>query len=380
MLRISLFLGLAVASYEDSPTDRIDTHTTIGVQQAWRRRGDSVKSVRIRWAERHCVVKGAHTIPPTDPDSKGVRSFPAANVTFDTTGLLLLAGSRMRFESEGARPHWENSELVQRHYISTFDGEIAKTLKAPAATRKFPQGLILKERNNADVDTIELEPLLMHIRIHDPATSPFGGMEGFQRQPGSTMIDGEECFAMAAGPRYLWVSPTKQYAIVRHELRTARGGTARQTDIRYALNGDWWIPASWKFIKNDAEGNLASSVDGTVTETLLNAEFADAEFRIDFPVGALIQDLRSGEQYMVREEGERRLILNSELPTTYEEISRTSSGNAKRTTAPDAQGPGDARREPGVWLIRLNVVVVVLVVGYGIYRLFRAAAVARIRK
>lgn len=72
--------------------DETPKPTTSEVQRAWEARQRAVRSIRVRWTEKHFVVKGGlQKAADGEP-------FPIENLRFETKGFLAFAGKMVRYE------------------------------------------------------------------------------------------------------------------------------------------------------------------------------------------------------------------------------------------------------------------------------------------
>jgi hypothetical protein len=89
-----------------------------------------------------------------------------------------------------------------------------------------------------------------------------------------------------------------------------------------------WAPKSWKY-SFYAGGKLRKSLAAEVKRFAVNVELNDEDFAVAFPPGSIVVDKVEGRTWLVRDDGEKRFILDSERGATYDEIKNSQSGQAR---------------------------------------------------
>ena len=89
-----------------------------------------------------------------------------------------------------------------------------------------------------------------------------------------------------------WLDPARDYLVLR-EHRSLNGQDCMRIDLTYRLDPNFgWIPTGWTDAFAGAGGSLLSSCTDTVTDFTINQPIPDAEFKIEIPKGAQVNDMR----------------------------------------------------------------------------------------
>lgn len=132
----------------------------------------------------------------------------------------------------------------------------------------------------------------------------------------------------------LWVDPSRECSVQRYIL--SMGGKVRlQLNIDYTRDEQYgFVPSAWEIARLDPGGNPRESVSASVVSFVLNRRIPVEEFQLNFPAGTLVTDLKSDSargrtQYIVREEGAKRLVTEEEtFNASYEQLLNTETGMA----------------------------------------------------
>ncbi len=217
--------------------------------------------------------------------------------------VLSIDGEMMRHSLEGDHPH-RTEGLVRREYLSVYDGQTSKTYRAPAKTRPHPQGAILDERRNTDVNSVEVEAILMNYRVLHDRMSPArpSDLPMAVRDEAVVEINGHNCRLLSAGQRHFWVDVDRDWLIVRFDVMFSQNETTqRRLDIDYREDPEHgWVPNSWTMSRIARSGDLRWSFEATVTEYEINPQIPNTEFQFEFPKGTLVYDARNGDYYEVQ--------------------------------------------------------------------------------
>lgn len=318
-----------------------DAVTAQQVIAAFRDRQNRVRSARFKWREEHFVAKGAHSIPRShaSPGTEGV-VFPDRDITYTMESELSFDGAKMRYSYAGKNPDWKDSKLVFRDYTSAFDGDLCKILQEAEESRPYPKGTITNEKRSEDVTTAAVMPILCAFRFLHREMRPLHC--DALRVAGEAKLRDRPCILLEEPPqdppRYakssFWVDREREFSILRWSLSSRQGIALRQVDIDYAKDAKaGWVPVRWKSVRQAEGGQVQASWTAEVTEFTINPVLLASEFQLDFPAGTIVQDMRTGGGYIQPEGGQKRMILASEFPATYEELASTESGMAHASTA-----------------------------------------------
>lgn len=306
------------------------------VQQAWRSRQERVRTARFDWKET-CFISAGSRKPKRS--AAKIVLLPAKDIEFERTVKVSFSGDMMRYSREGAV--WEDSlgELINRTYISTFDGETSRRFYSDDDTvpRRFvPVGFDNAVARNLESNYYMMAPVLLSFRgcIPDMGGREF---EAFHVSPKTAQADGSQCLILAREDDKIhlseefWVDARRDFVIVLIE-RTLPG---KVTSLQVTYQDDkthGWVPSTWKWIATAPQsGRIFEQAVATVTQYEINTEIPRAEFGLTFPAGTIVRDRRRNEDYVQRDGNEKRRITQGEIArgATYDELLRTESGMAR---------------------------------------------------
>lgn len=300
---------------------------------------------------------------------------PVRDVTFHSSGSMSLSGRMLRYVRAGS--YWDAhlGELRERTYIAVFDGETAQSHHTDNSARKqaFPLvGFIKKEILHPERGNDALLPTLMTFRPCDPNT---GGIDLTQYRISSSSgtIEGTPCVileekAPSGNRRDFWLDPRRDF-IVRRMVRTYGAAYPDATlDISYRQDSSsGWTPSGWRLVTQGGAPAVREQRLAKVTRTAINEEVPQSAFHIDFPPGTIVRNLKTGDNQLVKEDGESRAITKQEIArgAKYEEYLKTDSGTAglNHTTA---------SRLPRQALILATIIAGVVAAGIACARFRRA--------
>lgn len=247
--------------------------------------------------------------------------------------------------------HFADSKAAYRDvrpFLCVFDGSDTRGLW-PAHTGAYPRGLTYKRLGIPRSRTIPLVPEEISSELQDlalcaavvalqPAHPAVGvPLKDCEVAHDLVLADGDPCLVLTESPtedsdcrRTFWLD-RKRDLLVRRVLIDGPHGHS-QIDIRYRHDEHiGWAPTEW-FVScrgtDAATGPRLYASHIVVTQLEPRGELTDREAMVDFPAGAWVIDDRTGKQHILRENGERREVLESEfnwLPT-YAELAATEPG------------------------------------------------------
>jgi hypothetical protein len=147
-------------------------------------------------------------------------------------------------------------------------------------------------------------------------------------------IDGARCrilsFGVEPSGRFrVWVDPGRHYLPLRVE-QVKGNATLAQYDIEYReRSAGEWLPSGASTVLPREDGFVLLRSRAVVTSCEKLASVNESAFVIDFPVGARVHDQVDDTCYILRPDGERRVILPSELGASYESLVNTDTGHAR---------------------------------------------------
>ena len=148
------------------------------------------------------------------------------------------------------------------------------------------------------------------------------------------MVDDRTCLILTDREKTVWVDPAIDFMPVRY-FETENGVRRRSIEIKYAPDSQHgWVPVSWTNENANELGKTVDSFKMTVAECQIGEPIPKATFEPQYPPESLVRDYENDEHYILRKDGTRRMILESETGKTYQELLRADTPDLEDTTKP----------------------------------------------
>jgi hypothetical protein len=152
--------------------------------------------------------------------------------------------------------------------------------------------------------------------------------------------DGQECIIVQSTidskserQKTYWVDPARNYAVVHIEKGRTGTPPVYTIDMKYAQMKDGeWFPSEWRIIHTGGQATkVINQVDAADVTVEVNVPVDSSTFDLDFPANTAVVDNRTGEKYIARINGEKRIVTKDELSrgASYKELNSTESGQAR---------------------------------------------------
>jgi hypothetical protein len=309
------------------------------VRRAWTSRQERIRSARVAWVEDWFIA--AHARPRLDTSAKPGKKpelLPDRDLTFRSSGAMSLSGKMLRYVYEGEYWHDSLGELLQRTYVTTFDGETSQSSSVHTPPRPNdlpPYGTIGAEARHRERGTHHLMPTLMAFRPCDPDT---GGVNITQwvLSERTGVIGDTACVIMVPSVvrgdhKNYWLDPQREFLVLRIVRRDVGGATISTHDISYLRDrAHGWLPSGWKWVYEGGYKRVREQIIAKVTKCEINIDIPRSEFQIEFPPGMLVRDLKTKHDYIQKEDLGKRTITKDEIQrgARYDEYLATESGTA----------------------------------------------------
>jgi hypothetical protein len=352
-----------------------------------------VEQVRAAWQKRHALIRSfqyecdlgsSRSVPqskagkpsPFGPDWE--KDVPNAPVLLHKAVGFTLSGEKLAYSETG--DHWDEGlgSVGTSTFKGAFDGRayrnfmytgvVAQGFVNPASTRAAPIDAITKNRNQTAMRLWQGPSDCLNTLSYSIDRMEETGRRAF--------CDGFECVELSvpAKGKFPWrvlihADPSRDYAPLEYIEENA-GNVVRQLTVQYVQDTKvGWRVSAWSDISFNSKGLLTDSVVCKVKNCSINEAIPESTFMLEFPVGARVCDVTSGEKqyYTVTDSRERNVIAVSDF-------SRLPPGAQQRA---DASQSADTRL-PEVSAARRVAVAVVLTAAISI--LLVVLVVRRFRK
>lgn len=308
------------------------------IWRAWQGRQERIRSWRVRWTEDWFMAaksQGPHANATAD-EARDMESWlPKQDLTYRRTGSLSCKDGMMRYVQKGPSWHPPLGRLVEREYDVTFDGESSHTLfSGNRPGKNVPHVGFIEEARQATRDRA-LSPFVMAFRPCDPAVGGINISKYALKSAEVLNDEGVPCVVISSIDegdyhRTLWLAKGREYVVVRIDV-TRKGRPITVTDVSYTCDATHgWVPCAWRFVSQAGSDSIQEKAAATVSDCELNLDLAPSEFQIVFPKGALVRNLKDGEDYMMMDDGQRRAITKEEK----QRMSDNAQGPAKERVSP----------------------------------------------
>jgi hypothetical protein len=300
------------------------------VVKSWRAREKLAKTLLVKWegqvvtAPLHDEVKRELVMTYKESGQEVPKDLGQEEIYQDIWVTKLSEGKwRTEHEEKGRNAGWEKQ-------ISTYNSGTLKTFMPEGTAPSHPLGNIHKSGFHNIGQVINVRPLFL---IYRAFSAKLFDPEDFSPLPKMEMVKNNLCLVLKSKSQAttLWLSPDMDFSVLRYAYRNEQAHIDYKKDSRYG-----WVPVKWSVIRTGPRDQFSQSATSEVTEVRFNVAFDAKEFDLDFPVGTWVRDwtkpseLGDNTQYIVRAGGEKRFVMDAEIPATYQELVTTESGQAKR--------------------------------------------------
>lgn len=287
------------------------------IRQAWARREESVRSIRVKYSEKQLFAKGT------------TENSPKSDTTSDSSYQVLIKGSMMRFESK--RPVWYDRYSYSRPGggVSVFDGKKIVSLSIAGGVNPFPTASVGKSTRPNITTVLTHWPIFATFRPFDPHLGVLSDQK-WELDKTRAMINDSECLVLKYTPSYqkiYWVD-ANTFKVVRTALEN-EGLLAYQIDLFYKKdNRIGEVLAGWRLVVLYPDQTTDFTSDVVVSELTLDGPDEPDDFRLEIPAGTRVSDDTLKHDYILRKDRTKRFILPEEdIKATYEELATSEMGD-----------------------------------------------------
>jgi hypothetical protein len=298
---------------------------------AWIAREGRLRSARAEWTERMFHGRGSLFRNPARPHPEGEPSeaevLPAEDTYVELSGSLTIEGSRSRFERRGPVWLFDHGTFAPRDYVSVFGESSTGQHFSEVPGVEGGVTFLTTEDRAPHAHDLSAFPASFAVRPVDAALARLT-LEGWELESGPQRVLGRECLGLvrregqfsrsvaeARWLRRMWVDPERDFVLVQFE--EGQGDVVyHHVEIEYDRHASGeWLPAAWRTLFYTAlePDRLRQQIDGRATKWELNGPVDSATFEVPAPPRTWVQPAGAKEHYIVRADGSRRPILESEL-------------------------------------------------------------------
>jgi hypothetical protein len=344
--RVSLkrpFLFVAVYAATAVPQNAI----ALNLDQAkpdWATRESDTRTASFTFVSKRFIPIGSSYMPGHGSKALGGRAramktnpdHPESDLTLTEEYVVKFDGNKVRVQRV-APPILESGDVSFNEKatgLATFDGVETMKLNTTTVIDTPPNGIIL-ERPESPMAAFNLyRPLLWHYRITQTELGGSLGADELMDTGDTGTIDGRQCVIFQQQGRRIqqyWVELGQKSCLRRYIWLNSDRTPQMSIDISYSNDSEHGpIPEKWMIRQYEEDSQIAQQEEVLVRTSELNANIDSSEFRIEFPVGTMVQDERARNHYIVRAGGAKRLITMQELTSriSYEQLRDSEPGAA----------------------------------------------------
>jgi hypothetical protein len=259
--------------------------TLIDVMEAREKLTDSVT---VRWTQNERYNAGALLAKPS---------------TWTSPCEMLLKGGSMRYVGK-MFSHVGGSVNVIDH-VSSYDGIESRHLQGS----KPPRGFINEEKVNRDVELPSLQPLMLYFR---PLAEPYAILKRktLRLLDERKSIDGHECVTVDDGHLRVYFDCDRDFVPVAFDRYTKDRRLVYDGSLEYyrKQGAIRWLPKAFQVTLHAKGQNVPDRIRGDGVQTEIGAPFKDSDFLLKFEPGTVFWDMRTRQQYRVRDDGTKEPI------------------------------------------------------------------------
>jgi hypothetical protein len=288
LLSILAALPRTLAAQQTSPKP-ITLAMLVDAMEAREKRADSVS---VRWTRNERYSAGA---------------LLAKASAWTSPCEMLLKGSSMRYV--GKTFSHSGADVTQIDHVSSYDGKESRFLQGS----KPPSGYILalgeEEKGNTDANTSGVLPLMLYFR---PLAEPY---DTLRRKTLNVLdehktVDGHECVTVDDGHLRVHLDRDRDFVPVAFQAYLKDGRVYLDGSLEYYRKQDAmrWYPKAFQVTLHWKAQNVPDRIRGGGVQAEIGASLKDSDFLLKFEAGTVFWDMRTRQEYRVRDDGSNELI------------------------------------------------------------------------
>lgn len=317
----SLLLGAAAGDAGGRPGASL-----ADIEQAWQRRQDAIKSLRVRWTEVRVQPKGFFD---DLPDKTRTEPSPPTDLQLPGQGTLTFDDRNCRFEIKRRAWSVTKREVLDSEAIQVYREGKNTALTTKSVVVDHPSAEIGKPKRPGDIMEFTYWPITCFARGLNPTFAPFD-LGAFELSGKTQVVNGRTCVELVTKSvaskttrtRTLLLDPGRGFVLARY-YTTNGGKMTLRLDVEYApdpLLG--WIPRAWDYVATTAKGFRLESKQVRQEGWEVNPDLGPDSFTLRLPPRTRVYDTTGGDavQYVVDDDGEPGPSVPDAARPTYKQL------------------------------------------------------------
>lgn len=305
------------------------------IKQAWQKRQDPIKTLRVSWSEVNTLPKGLidQALPNANPKAPN----PPTDLRLPGRGMVSFDEQSLRAELTRSRWSVPHRKVMETEETNVFKEGKNTALLTKSTVVTHPSATIERRKKPADIMEYTFWPVTCFARGLSPTFAPFD-LNDYELTGKRPTVAGRKCVELAHKTRttntthFLELDAERGFLLLRYFTLTNERMTLR-LDITYSPDPALgWVPKSWDYAATSETGMPIGSRQVTRADWETNPELGADTFVNPLPPGTLVHDSTGGDavQYVVRDDGRSGPpVLDADRPN-YDQLTDLARSAARR--------------------------------------------------
>jgi len=293
------------------------------IEQVWRTRQDSAKTIRVDWKEKHLIPKGGYSTLVSFANPNVPDPTPASDYAYVSERSLVIAAENMVTRHDNHSWKSDKRAFFPKPTHNYFSEQIVTVCFPKSEFHAFP--LVVKNSANHTYGwPAWMLPIGLTVRGCSRRVCE-RLLEDYKISGRQEVVNGVPCMevrrkASIQVTESLWLAPSMDYVVVRAVVAGPEGIDLK-IDANYARVEGHWMPKSWTTIRA-FRGRIVDSWTSIIENLEVNSPVAKEEFQCDEQGGSRVVDGSGAKEknYIVRDDHSKRVMGHGDFGKTYEEI------------------------------------------------------------
>lgn len=295
------------------------------IKQAWQRRQDGIRTMRVTWSEVRTQPKGYFDMLEGRLDAKEPK--PPTDLRLPGRGTVTFDDQNFRLEVQRRKWSTKHSKVMDSEEVIAYRGDKNTALTTKSTIIDHPDAEIEKRRRPGDVMEFTYWPITCFARGLNPKFMPFD-IDLYEPTGGTPSVDGRRCVELAHKTRannsrqVVLLDPGREFLLVRYYV-VADDQVTTRLDVKYDPDPrTGWLPRSWDYAVSTPTGLRIESKQVTVEACDVGADLAADTFDLRLPPGTRVYDAYDGgaKQYVIRDDGNSGPAVSDADRPTYDRL------------------------------------------------------------